>query len=231
MNNNPDHRIERTRNRHSRAVLREETVVIRLARNLSAREEREHVEILLRRMRDVLRRERTQTAVRPFHPLLEGQTDLALALSHGRICRFSLRPGKRTLGRRTRDGWDIAVGPQTDRRTLHRFLWRLLCRSERPSLAALVLRVNRGTLVVPLRDVVLRYATSQWGSCSSRGRISLNPALLFLPADLLEYVIVHELAHRLHRGHTKAYWRTVETGFPAFREARKKLRTFRLSAL
>ncbi|MEK7218740.1 MAG: YgjP-like metallopeptidase domain-containing protein, partial [Patescibacteria group bacterium] len=203
----PSHRIERTRNRHSRAVLRGETVVIRLARNLSAREEREHVEILLRRMQRVVHRERQRTLVRPFSPLLEGKDDLTLTLPGGRRCRFTLRPGKRTAARYRGGGWDVTVGPGTGRSALHRFLWRLLRRSERPSLAAFVREVNRRTLRVPIRDVTLRYATSQWGSCSARGCISLNAALLVLPPEMLEYVIVHELANRLHRGHNKAYWR------------------------
>lgn len=230
MNLHP-HRIERTKNRLSRAILQDDVIVIHLARNLSAREEREHVENLLRRMQRVAEREHKRTSIDPFRPLLQGESDLTLALATGNTCRFALQSGKRTRAHPSREGWSVTVGPRTDRRILHRFLWRLLGHRERRTVDVLVREINRETLNVRISDVQLRYTTSQWGSCSAHGRISLNPALLMLPYDILHYVIIHELAHRLHRGHTKVYWRDVERVFPAFREARKRLRSHRLPSL
>ncbi len=222
------HRIERTRNRSSRAVLDGDTVVIRLAHSLSAHEEREHVAILLRRMQSHRLREGKRTPIEPFRPLLEGEQTLVLPLSTGDTCAFVLEPGKRMSARRTGEGWRVSIGQRTDRRTLHRFLWRLLCEHQQRAITDLLREINASTLHVRVTDVRLRYATSQWGSCSDSGKISLNPALLFLPRTLLEYVIVHELAHRFHRGHTKDYWRDVERAFPTYRQARTALRNYRL---
>ncbi len=194
-------------------------------------EEREHVNILLRRMQNYLIREAKKTSVDPFRPLLAGENDLLLTLATGQSCRFLLEAGRRTSARRIPEGWKISIGPKIDRRALHRFLWKLLCEHQQGAIEELIREINTRTLQVRIQDVRLRYAVSQWGSCSSIGRISLNPALLFLPQELLEYVCIHELAHRLHRGHTKRYWREVERAFPAYRHVRTQLRSIRLRSL
>jgi predicted metal-dependent hydrolase len=212
-------------------VLQGNTIEIRLARGLSSTEERRHVESLLRRMRKMLVRERAKRAIDPFRPLLEGQESLLLALPSGRHYEFLLRPGARTKAKRTGSGWLVDIGPGTHRRRLHRFLWLLLSDVETPHINRLVHVVNAETLRVRIGRVRLRYAATQWGSCSARGDISLNPALLFLPAPLLRYVIIHELGHRLVRSHSRAYWRNVERVLPTAMDARKELRNFRLSSL
>lgn len=69
-----------------------------------------------------------------------------------------------------------------------------------------------------------RNQKSRWGSCSSRGHLSLNVRLLFLPPPLVEYVLVHELAHLRHPDHSPAFWDCVATMLPDYRAARRELR-------
>jgi len=207
------------------------TIVIRLARNLSAREEQRHIENLLGRMVKLAVRETRRTVIDPFRPLLTGSTDLRLQLSAGRELRFTLQPGVRTKARKTADGWTVDVGPRTHRTTLHRFLWRLLSLHERAWMEAVVRQINAETLRVPIRRVRVSFAVSQWGSCSAQGVIMINASLLFLPPDLLRYVVVHELAHRLVQNHSRSFWKVVEGHQPDYQEARKKLRNFRMTTL
>ena len=59
-------------------------------------------------------------------------------------------------------------------------------------------------------DVTIRLQKKRWGSCSRARRINLNAALLFLPADLVEHVLIHELAHLKYLNHSPLFWTEVE---------------------
>lgn len=70
----------------------------------------------------------------------------------------------------------------------------------------------------------LSNARCRWGSCSADGRIRFNWRLALVPAEILDYVVVHELAHLRHPDHSPRFWAEVEKHFPAWREAKRWLK-------
>ncbi len=151
-----------------------------------------------------------------------------VTLATGKKLTITLVPGATTKARRTLRGWTIEVSPHIRRSALHRFLWSVVAESEEARISELVHRINDELFGVKVRDVKLRFATTQWGSCSPKGIIMLNAALLFVPPSLLKYVIVHELAHRIHANHSATYWREVERAMPGYEKHYKTLQDYRL---
>jgi len=72
--------------------------------------------------------------------------------------------------------------------------------------------------------VTIRSMRSRWGSCSVKNNISLNSALIFLNRDLVEYVILHELVHTLHKHHGQDFWTALEKVVPDAKARRRRLR-------
>lgn len=72
--------------------------------------------------------------------------------------------------------------------------------------------------------ITIRRQRSRWGSCSSRGSLSFNLALLLAPDEILDSVVVHELCHRKHMNHSKDFYTEMARVFPSYRECREWLR-------
>jgi len=73
-------------------------------------------------------------------------------------------------------------------------------------------------------SVSVRNQSTRWGSCSSRGHLSFNYRVLFLPERLGDYVIVHELCHLQEMNHSPRFWSLVAKVFPDYRELRRQMR-------
>ncbi|HVV71776.1 MAG TPA: M48 family metallopeptidase, partial [Verrucomicrobiae bacterium] len=78
---------------------------------------------------------------------------------------------------------------------------------------------------VGIRRVTVRNQRSRWGSCSRRGTISLNWRLIQTPPFVLDYIILHELAHVKEMNHSRRFWREVARLCPGFAEAERWLKT------
>lgn len=72
--------------------------------------------------------------------------------------------------------------------------------------------------------VTVRHQRTRWGSCNGHGDLSFNCLLMLAPPEALDYVVVHELSHRLEMNHSPRFWAQVERVMPNYRIWRKWLK-------
>ncbi|BAF73396.1 M48 family metallopeptidase [Sulfurovum sp. NBC37-1] len=92
-------------------------------------------------------------------------------------------------------------------------------------LPKLVERYAQQMLLFP-REIRFRKTKRQWGSCSGKNMLSFNTMLMKLPEDVIEYVVVHELAHIRYKHHRKDFWKLVESHMPGYKECIKELHSY-----
>jgi len=72
--------------------------------------------------------------------------------------------------------------------------------------------------------VKINNAKSRWGSCSAKRSINYSWRLILADDEVVDYVVVHELAHMIEMNHSKRFWAIVESILPDYRERRKRLK-------
>jgi predicted metal-dependent hydrolase len=74
--------------------------------------------------------------------------------------------------------------------------------------------------------ISFRYSKNRWGSCSSTNRISFNYHLVKLSSSLIEYVVIHELAHITFENHSKEIWKLIKKHLYDYKVKEEKIRVF-----
>ena len=145
------------------------------------------------------------------------------------LVRAPLRMSVPTIERFLREHWDwvekqqakLAARPKAERMT-------------EEELAALKARA-RGVFIarcayyaplvgVRFGQISVRSQHTKWGSCTAKGNLNFNCLLLLAPPEVLDYVVVHELCHRLEMNHSPRFWAQVKRVLPEYEQARRWLR-------
>jgi predicted metal-dependent hydrolase len=74
-----------------------------------------------------------------------------------------------------------------------------------------------------LPELQIRHMPTRWGSCTSRGKVILNPELIKAPKGSIEYVIIHELCHLIHHNHTRAFYELQSAIMPDWKKWKERL--------
>lgn len=117
--------------------------------------------------------------------------------------------------------WNVPAGATPARSRAIAIRW--LCDYARARFEPLLQQLA-AQMGVSYQRLQLRSQRSRWGSCSTRGTISLNCALLFQPPEVVRYLMIHELAHRRHMNHSQRFWALVAQHEPGWKPLDRQLR-------
>lgn len=141
----------------------------------------------------------------------------------GETWRLHLAAGRgRPRVRPTAAGLLEVPGDASDTAALRRALLGWLLRHSRERLGA-ELAAAAARHGFRYGSLSLRRQRTRWGSCSTRGTISLNVCLAFQPVDVMRYLLVHELAHTRHMNHSRAFWDCVAAACPDWQRLDREL--------
>jgi predicted metal-dependent hydrolase len=75
-----------------------------------------------------------------------------------------------------------------------------------------------------VRSIRITSARTRWGSCSRLNALSFTWRLVMAPLEIIDYIVVHELAHIAEKNHSRAFWSQVERMLPDYHYRRKWLK-------
>lgn len=101
---------------------------------------------------------------------------------------------------------------------------KCLCKFFQPIISERIHEFNNRYFKKEVRTVKMKHATSFWGHCSRDGHIVISVRLLFAPQRVVDYVLIHELAHLIHHDHSPRFWKVVEQIMPDYQQAEKHLK-------
>lgn len=126
---------------------------------------------------------------------------------------------RKTISVKVEGDWLHVLIPQKSKSAefdFGRLIANAISRDQHTYVEARVGSINKQYFNAKLSSVSLKYMTSRWGSCSSRNSISISSRLLKAPIQILDHVIIHELAHTKEMNHSSRFWNWVEKADPNF---------------
>jgi predicted metal-dependent hydrolase len=103
-------------------------------------------------------------------------------------------------------------------------LRKMIAKKMRSDMIDRVIQLNQLYFQKDISTLRLKYNTSNWGSCSRKKNLNFSTRLLLAPLEVIDYVIVHELAHLIEMNHSSKFWAIVEKADPTFRAKEKWLK-------
>ncbi len=160
----------------------------------------------------------------------QGETQYESGMQLGKSHSLVVRYGKSSISA-TRHGQQIVLTLPDDKEPNDHDVIKILrpviiqaLRLEAKSYLPKRLAYLARTYGVSYDSVRFSHASGRWGSCSSNGTISLNIALMKLPFELIDYVLIHELSHTIQMNHSDEFWQLVSVGDPAYKIHRRDLK-------
>ncbi|MCB9298500.1 MAG: M48 family metallopeptidase [Lewinellaceae bacterium] len=220
-------KIYRERRYNVRASIGKKAAILRLPLDMSAAEQRERLDWFRQWLSRTLKRNENVAAHFDTKTYKDGDTLQVGSRSYRLHIRYEDRETHSgRLGKDKAISLKLSRHDQGDslNRNVQHLLSRIVAQDFLPDITRRVHYLNDQHFQRPIGAVRLKYNFTNWGSCSARKNINLSTRLLFAPDDVIDYVIIHELAHLVELNHSPRFWRLVKEAMPDYEEKEKWLK-------
>ncbi|MFH1785110.1 MAG: SprT family zinc-dependent metalloprotease [Candidatus Micrarchaeota archaeon] len=207
-------------NKNATARLRDNTIIISLPSRWPVHEREKIKSNLRKRAIRSIENGRWNVDIGKRLEFEDGETIIVLGNEFQMCFIESRRSRVRITGRKV----EVYAGDNTDKNTTSKLVMKKISEVVMPELMDKINTLNQKYFQSKISSVKIKDSVSRWGSCSTHGGITLNFRLLLMPSDILEYVIVHELAHTKYLSHGPRFWGLVEKIIPDHKEKRRWLK-------
>ncbi len=139
--------------------------------------------------------------------------------------RFGYRKGSEDIFIKAEVLGDYVILDNNERSKLDKVVIRALREKAKLYLSSRLKEIS-DVMGTEYNTVTIRDTSSRWGSCSSNNDINLSLWLMILPGELIDYVVVHELAHTRFKHHGRDFWEEVAKWCPNHKALRAKLKKY-----
>lgn len=201
--------------KNSSVVLKDDTLVFRLTANSSKKQIMQHFNELFKKMLIKLEK-KPVLKVNKFEDILSNSKFNFAGEDY--LLEYSKNRGVK-LKENT-----FFINIHTKKELIEKYIVKLLSDRYYERLKNYLDVINSQTYNFNVRGFDLKLVGSKWGHCTHDNRIMINLKLLNAQKAILDYVIIHELAHIRVKNHSAQFWREVEKFCPNYRELRKSLK-------
>jgi hypothetical protein len=139
------------------------------------------------------------------------------------IEKFILKHAGHIIQKLSKNEFYYLFGKKYDRNGIDE---KELFKEKLPSVVFYYVKIYSEKMNLYPSKISFRFNKSRWGSCSGKNALSFNYYLAQLPKELIEYVVVHELAHIKHKNHSADFWNLVAEYLPDVTKRRRLLRKY-----
>ena len=197
-------------------------VILRLSRHLRGKGRDKTVARFLEWAEKRLSKIPTKDFIEPTYE------DGGRVVTHNKIYEIAVfEEDRKNVGVLVREGVFIDVFyplGQVDQAKLAKLVKREIMKDQMPYLEEVLSELNQLHFGYHYKECCFRDVKSRFGSCSSKGVITIAYRLLFAPREVFRYVCVHELAHLKQFNHSAKFWALVKEAMPGYKEPEKWLR-------
>ena len=203
--------------KNSSVVVKEDKLIFRLSKYLRENQIKSHFDSLLKSISLKIERMDLKAVKNTFTSFIEKSS------FNFNDSKYRIEFSNKIAGVRYKENI-FYINPTLDVVTIEKRVIKKILNLYEEEMDKYVRDINRRTFNFHINGFKLKNLDSKWGHCTSKNDIMLNAKLLNSSKEILDYVIIHELAHIKVKSHSLTFWREVEKFCPNHKMLRKELR-------